>query len=71
MGARKTMDGLRQPQRTRPDVQLPSEPLHRSPFGGEGEGRRIFNLDSVLAGNLDPVIDALLELDKLQRLESL
>jgi peptide chain release factor 1 len=40
-------------------------------LGGEGGGEKNFNLDQVMAGNLDPLIDALLELDKQQRLESL
>jgi peptide chain release factor 1 len=40
-------------------------------LGGEGGGEKNFNLDQIMAGNLDPLIDALLELDKQQRLESL
>ncbi len=40
-------------------------------LGGEGGGEKNFNLDAVMAGNLDPVIEALLELDKQQRLASL
>jgi peptide chain release factor 1 len=40
-------------------------------LGGEGGGDKNFNLDQVVAGNLDPLIDALLELDKQQRLENL
>jgi peptide chain release factor 1 len=40
-------------------------------LGGEGGGEKNFNLDSIVAGNMDPLIDALLELDKQQRLESL
>jgi len=40
-------------------------------LGGEGGGEKNFNLDQIIAGNLDPLIDALLELDKQQRLESL
>ena len=40
-------------------------------LGGEGGGEKNFNLDQVLLGELDPVIDALLELDKQQRLETL
>ena len=40
-------------------------------LGGEGGGEKNFNLEAVLAGDLDPVIDALLELDKRQRLEML
>ncbi len=40
-------------------------------LGGEGGGEKNFNLDQVMAGNLDDLTDALLELDKQQRLEGL
>ena len=40
-------------------------------LGGEGGGEKNFNLDAVVAGNLEPLIEALLELDKQQRLENL
>jgi peptide chain release factor 1 len=40
-------------------------------LGGEGGGEKNFNLDQVIEGNLDPLIAALLELDKQQRLETL
>ncbi len=40
-------------------------------LGGEGGGEKNFNLDQIMAGELDPLINALLELDKQQRLESL
>jgi peptide chain release factor 1 len=40
-------------------------------LGGEGEGEKNFNLEKIMQGQLDPLIDALLELDKEQRLESL
>jgi peptide chain release factor 1 len=40
-------------------------------LGGEGGGEKNFNLDQIIAGNLDPLIDALLDLDKQQRLEEL
>jgi peptide chain release factor 1 len=40
-------------------------------LGGEGGGDKNFNLDQIIAGNLDPLIDALLDLDKQQRLEEL
>jgi peptide chain release factor 1 len=40
-------------------------------LGGEGGGEKNFNLDQIMLGNLDPLIEALLELDKQQRLESL
>jgi peptide chain release factor 1 len=40
-------------------------------LGGEGGGEKNFNLDQIMAGNLGPLINALLELDKQQRLEAL
>ena len=40
-------------------------------LGGEGGGEKNFNLDQIMAGHLDPLIGALLELDKQQRLEAL
>ena len=40
-------------------------------LGGEGGGEKNFNLDQIMQGNLDPLVNALLELDKQQRLEDL
>ncbi|HYO09698.1 MAG TPA: peptide chain release factor 1 [Tepidisphaeraceae bacterium] len=40
-------------------------------LGGEGGGEKNFNLEQVMQGQMDPLIAALLELDKQQRLESL
>jgi peptide chain release factor 1 len=40
-------------------------------LGGEGGGEKNFNLDQILAGHLDALIGALLELDKTQRLEAM
>lgn len=40
-------------------------------LGGEGGGEKNFNLDQVVAGTMQPLIDALLELDKQQRLADL
>jgi peptide chain release factor 1 len=40
-------------------------------LGGEGGAEKNFNLDQILQGLLDLLIDALLELDKQQRLENL
>ena len=40
-------------------------------LGGEGGGEKNFNLDQIVLGNLDPLISALLEMDKQQRLEEL
>jgi peptide chain release factor 1 len=40
-------------------------------LGGEGAGEKNFNLTSIVNGEMDPLIEALLELDKQQRLEEL
>ena len=40
-------------------------------LGGEGGGEKNFNLDQIMQGLLDPLLNALLELDKQQRLENL
>ena len=40
-------------------------------LGGEGGGEKNFNLDQVIAGSMDDLTDALLEMDKQQRLDSL
>jgi peptide chain release factor 1 len=40
-------------------------------LGGEGGGEKNFNLDQIVAGQMDPLIKALLDLDKQERLEAL
>jgi peptide chain release factor 1 len=40
-------------------------------LGGEGGSEKNFNLTQIIEGNMTPLIDALLELDKQQRLEEL
>ncbi len=40
-------------------------------LGGEGGGEKNFNLDQIMMGQLDPLVGALLEMDKEQRLASL
>jgi peptide chain release factor 1 len=40
-------------------------------LGGEGGGEKNFNLEQIIAGGMEPLIEALLELDKQQRLEEL
>lgn len=39
-------------------------------LGGEGGGEKNFNLDQVVAGHMDELIGALLEMDKRERLEA-
>ena len=40
-------------------------------LGGEGGGEKNFNLDAIMQGQLEPLVGALLEMDKQQRLEAL
>ena len=40
-------------------------------LGGEGGGEKNFNLDQIMAGHMGPLIKALLDLDKQQRLDEL
>jgi peptide chain release factor 1 len=40
-------------------------------LGGEGGGEKNFNLTAILQGQMEPLIEALLELDKQQRLDAL
>jgi peptide chain release factor 1 len=40
-------------------------------LGGDTGGEKNFNLDQIVAGHIEPLIEALLELDKQQRLETL
>jgi peptide chain release factor 1 len=40
-------------------------------LGGEGGGEKNFNLEQIVAGDMDPLIQALWDLDKQQRLEEL
>ena len=40
-------------------------------LGGDTGGEKNFNLDQLMAGQLTPVVEALLELDKQQRLEAI
>lgn len=69
--ARKTMMGSGDRSQRIRTYNFPQNRCTDHRLGGEGGGEKNFNLDSIIAGNLDPLIDALLELDKRQRLENL
>jgi peptide chain release factor 1 len=69
--ARKTMMGSGDRSQRIRTYNFPQNRCTDHRLGGEGGGEKNFNLDQIMQGNLDPLIDALLELDKQQRLESL
>jgi peptide chain release factor 1 len=71
MGARKLMMGSGDRSQRIRTYNFPQNRCTDHRLGGEGGSEKNFNLDQIMAGNLDPLIAALLELDKQQRLESL
>ncbi|CAN5547488.1 peptide chain release factor 1 [soil metagenome] len=71
MGARKAMMGSGDRSQRIRTYNFPQNRCTDHRLGGEGGGEKNFNLDQIIAGNLDPLINALLELDKQQRLEAL
>jgi peptide chain release factor 1 len=71
MGARKAMMGSGDRSQRIRTYNFPQNRCTDHRLGGEGGGEKNFNLDQIAAGNMDPLINALLELDKQQRLESL
>ena len=71
MGARKAMMGSGDRSQRIRTYNFPQNRCTDHRLGGEGGGEKNFNLDQIMAGNLDPLIEALLELDKQQRLEAL
>ena len=71
MGARKAMMGSGDRSARIRTYNFPQNRCTEHRLGGEGGGEKNFNLDQIIAGNLDPLINALLELDKQQRLEAL
>ncbi|HSI32807.1 MAG: peptide chain release factor 1 [Phycisphaerae bacterium] len=71
MGARKAMMGSGDRSARIRTYNFPQNRCTDHRLGGEGGGEKNFNLDQVMAGHLDELIGALLELDKRQRLETL
>jgi peptide chain release factor 1 len=71
VGARKAMMGSGDRSQRIRTYNFPQNRCTDHRLGGEGGGEKNFNLESILAGELDPLISALLELDKQQRLENL
>src|SRR5919202_3488151 len=68
--ARKTMMGSGDRSQRIRTYNFPQNRCTDHRLGGEGGGEKNFNLDQIMAGNLDPLIAALLDLDKQQRLEN-
>src|SRR3712207_5538949 len=71
MGARKAMMGSGNRNERIRTYNFPQNRCTDHRLGGEGGGEKNFNLDQVVAGNLDPLVHALWELDKQQRLEEI
>src|SRR5438132_5375861 len=69
--ARRTMMGSGDRSQRIRTYNFPQNRCTDHRLGGEGGGEKNFNLEEIIAGNLDPLVAALLELDKQQRLESL
>jgi peptide chain release factor 1 len=70
-GSRKAMMGSGDRSQRIRTYNFPQNRCTDHRLGGEGGGEKNFNLDQIIAGNMDPLINALLELDKQQRLEDL
>lgn len=71
MSARKLMMGSGNRNERIRTYNFPQSRCTDHRLGGESGGEKNFNLDAVMNGELDPIIEALLALDKAQRLESL
>jgi peptide chain release factor 1 len=71
MGVRKAMMGSGDRSQRIRTYNFPQNRCTDHRLGGEGGGEKNFNLEQIVQGNMDPLIDALLELDKQQRLEAL
>jgi peptide chain release factor 1 len=71
MGARKSMMGSGNRNERVRTYNFPQNRCTDHRLGGEGGGEKNFNLDAIMEGHLDPLINALLDLDKQQRLDSL
>jgi len=69
--ARKTMMGSGDRSQRIRTYNFPQNRCTDHRLGGEGGGEKNFNLEQIMLGQMDPLIDALLELDKQQRLQEL
>jgi peptide chain release factor 1 len=71
MSARKTMMGSGDRSQRIRTYNFPQNRCTDHRLGGEGGGEKNFNLEQITQGQMDPLISALLELDKQQRLAEL
>ncbi len=71
MGTRKAMMGSGDRSARIRTYNFPQNRCTDHRLGGEGGGEKNFNLDQIMLGQLDPLVAALLELDKQQKLENL
>ncbi len=71
MGARKAMMGSGNRNERIRTYNFPQNRCTDHRLGGEGGGEKNFNLEQTVAGDMDPLIHALWELAKQQRLEDL
>ena len=71
MSSRKTMMGSGNRNERIRTYNFPQNRCTDHRLGGDSDSEKNFNLDQVIAGNLDPILHALMELDKQQRLENL
>ncbi len=71
MGARKAMMGSGDRSARVRTYNFPQNRCTDHRLGGEGGGEKNFNLDQVMAGGLEELVGALMEMDKRQRIENL
>ncbi|MBC7784820.1 MAG: PCRF domain-containing protein [Burkholderiales bacterium] len=71
MGARKAMMGSGDRSQRIRTYNFPQNRCTDHRLGGEGGGEKNFNLEAVMNGQMEELIDALFEMDKRQRLEAL
>jgi peptide chain release factor 1 len=69
--ARKTMMGSGDRSQRIRTYNFPQNRCTDHRLGGEGGGEKNFNLEKITQGELEPLIEALIEVDKQQRLENL
>jgi peptide chain release factor 1 len=69
--ARRTMMGSGNRNERIRTYNFPQNRCTDHRLGGEGGSEKNFNLEHTIAGNLEPLVNALLEMDKRQRLENL